>query len=274
MIRRFSIATLCAVVLSLCACSSATGAIGPTPVNRSFAAANQAYLLGRYSDAVRDYRALLTEQGYSAGVLFNLGNTWMRLNQPGRAILSYERALWLEPGNQAIAHNLQVAQRQSGVAVTRPAMLDHTLPLIGFNTLAWVGTVAAVVLCLCVLVALARRPTRLAPLRSTAALSALVMFAAFALLAWRWPDLRRAVVISEATPAHIAPAAAADVSFRLKPGEQVELGRRYADYVLVHDGDGRTGWVSASQVAKIVTRAGEYEASPTRLLTGQPTSPG
>lgn len=267
MIRRLSTAAVCALVLTLCACSSARSAVPQGAA--AFSQANQAYLQGHYADAVRGYRALLARQGYSPAVLFNLGNAWMRLNQPGRAILNYERALWLAPADRAVAANLQTAQRQSGLAVTQPTLLDRSLGLLSFDALAWSGTAAALALSLAVLIARSRRSIRGSVPRAVAAASTLVLIAASAILVWRWPDLERAVAIADATPVHIAPAGAADASFQLKAGELVQLGRRYGEYVLVHTGDGRTGWVSAQQVPRIVTRTRDYEAQHD-VLAGSP----
>lgn len=214
--------------------------------------ANQAYHQGNYTTAVRDYRALLAREGYSVPVLYNLGNAWLRLNQPGRAILNYERALWLAPANPAVTHNLLLVQRQTGHAVTQVTPLSRALGWFSLDALAWIGTGAAMTLAAAVLTARwrASRPLRL--LRSLAAISALVLLLSSALVITRWPELDRGVVLAAATPARIAPAAAANVSFVLQSGDLVQIGRPYHAYVQVHAAGGRSGWVRTQQVAPIL----------------------
>lgn len=70
---------------------------------------NTAYTDGLYTDAATAYRKVV-ESGYESPELFyNLGNTYFKLDDFPRAILWYERALRLDPSNEDIHHNLQVA---------------------------------------------------------------------------------------------------------------------------------------------------------------------
>jgi SH3-like domain-containing protein len=99
-------------------------------------------------------------------------------------------------------------------------------------------------------------------------LSALVLLASGGTLLRDRSDLDRAIVVADATPVRVAPADTADVSFRLKPGSRVRAGTRYDDFVRVRTDGGRSGWVSESQVVKIVTRTRDYGPLPADLLPG------
>jgi hypothetical protein len=270
--RRCTIAATLALVVSIFACGIASSAI-PQP-DSAFARANQAYNRGEYADAVQGYRAILAQQGYSVPVLFNLGNAWWRLNQPGRAVLNYERALRLAPGDEAIANNLRRVQQQAALPATQSAPLSRKLGLVSLDALAWIGVAASLTLCTTILIMRSRRPKALPVIRSTAVVSAIVLVATGVILICSWPDIDRAVVLADATPVHIAPALAADVSFRLKPGTLVDEGSRYEGYVMVHTDDGRSGWVSAQQVARIVTRTRDYGPLAADLLAARPTTSG
>jgi len=71
--------------------------------------ANKAYNDGLYNDATELYRQV-TDAGYRAPELFfNLGNSYYKLNNFPNAILWYERARRLDPGNENINFNLNVA---------------------------------------------------------------------------------------------------------------------------------------------------------------------
>ncbi|MDR1682224.1 MAG: tetratricopeptide repeat protein [Candidatus Symbiothrix sp.] len=75
--------------------------------------ANVAYNDKNYQQAVELYEKVLTENGVSAEVYYNLGNAYFRMKQVAPAILNYERALLLDPGNRDIRHNLAYAQAQT-----------------------------------------------------------------------------------------------------------------------------------------------------------------
>lgn len=70
---------------------------------------NKAYSEGIYTDALAFYSQVV-EAGYEAPELYyNLGNTYFKLNDLPSAILWYERANRLDPGNENILFNLNVA---------------------------------------------------------------------------------------------------------------------------------------------------------------------
>ncbi|MBN1199256.1 MAG: tetratricopeptide repeat protein [Bacteroidales bacterium] len=73
---------------------------------------NKAYSEGLYTDAVSLYNQVV-EAGYEAPELYyNLGNAYFKLNDLPHAILWYERAHRLDPGNENIRFNLNVANNK------------------------------------------------------------------------------------------------------------------------------------------------------------------
>ena len=70
---------------------------------------NKAYTEGLYPDAI-DYYKQVADAGFESPELFyNLGNAYFKLNDYPHAILWYERARRLDPGNEDIDYNLNVA---------------------------------------------------------------------------------------------------------------------------------------------------------------------
>ena len=76
------------------------------------AEADSAYVRGEYQQAINDYEALL-KQGASADLYYNLGNAYYRTENIPQAILNYERALLLSPGDRDIRFNLQIARSKT-----------------------------------------------------------------------------------------------------------------------------------------------------------------
>lgn len=113
---------------------------------KTFEQANQSYASGHFAEAAHGYEAVIARQGFSAPVLFNLGNAWLKAGEPGRAILSYERAQWFAPGDRAIETNLRLARQQAGLAVVEQNSLEKAARMLGFNTMAWVGSAGLVLL--------------------------------------------------------------------------------------------------------------------------------
>ena len=73
--------------------------------------AQAAYARGAYAEALALYDSVYIEQS-SAGLLFNIGNYHMKLDDVPRAVLFYERAIRLQPGAEDIRANLDHARHQ------------------------------------------------------------------------------------------------------------------------------------------------------------------
>ena len=76
------------------------------------AEADSAYLRGQYQQAISQYEALL-KHGTSADLYYNLGNAYYRTENIPEAVLNYERALLLSPGDRDIRFNLQIARSKT-----------------------------------------------------------------------------------------------------------------------------------------------------------------
>ena len=74
--------------------------------------AEQNYRKGNYQQAINDYKELL-KQGASADIFYNLGNAYYRSGNLTQAILNYERASLLSPGNEDINFNLEFARSKT-----------------------------------------------------------------------------------------------------------------------------------------------------------------
>ncbi len=90
--------------------------------------ANEAYRSGEYARAQALYDSLLAHGYRSKALYYNLGNCHYRQRAYGPAVLAYERALLLGPGDRDIRHNL---------ALVRSRLADEIDPLPEFFLRKW-----------------------------------------------------------------------------------------------------------------------------------------
>ncbi len=83
--------------------------LGAQDFNELFQNANQAYRAQAFDEAIELYMKILSEGYHSKEIYFNLGNCYFRLNQIGEAILYYEKALKINPQDNDIRYNLELA---------------------------------------------------------------------------------------------------------------------------------------------------------------------
>lgn len=74
-----------------------------------FRLAGDQYAKAAYDSAIVHYETIVKQGLHSANVYYNLGNAYYKLRQIPEAILYYEKALKLDPGNEDIRHNLNLA---------------------------------------------------------------------------------------------------------------------------------------------------------------------
>lgn len=68
--------------------------------------ANVAYNNGEFKSAIEQYEMAADSLGTSSSLYYNIGNSYYKLGQLGKAVLYYERALKLNPNNDDAKFNL------------------------------------------------------------------------------------------------------------------------------------------------------------------------
>ena len=215
--------------------------------------AHRAFAEGKYSESTQDYQAVLAKNGYSAPVLFDLGNSLFREGNLAKAILAYKRAQFLAPDDPDIAANLQYAQKQAGVAVAEPQWSDKLTSILSESGWAWVGFAAWSVFCLSFFL---RRflPQKRSLFSLSSVVAALVLATAIAAIIISFRELRQAVVVEKNAAFLISPFPAAQPAFKPAAGETVTVQKAYNDFLLVTDPAGHSGWINKSQIATVIEK--------------------
>ena len=81
--------------------------------NTDLQSAAEAYSKGEYAEAAELYKNVLEASGESALVYYNIGNCYYKMDKIALAILYYERALLLNPGDKDARFNLEIAKLQT-----------------------------------------------------------------------------------------------------------------------------------------------------------------
>jgi len=94
--------------------------------------AETAYTQEDYSQAIERYEEILKIYGDSHEIYYNLGNSYYKAGKIAPAIINYERALLMNPGDAAIRFNLEVAKLKKA---------DRIDPLGEFFLVQWFRTI-------------------------------------------------------------------------------------------------------------------------------------
>ncbi len=247
-----------AAVWLLLALASGAGASDPgESPNTLFFQGNARYGEERYPEAAAAYERVLAAGLESGNLYFNLGNAYFKAGDLGHAILNYERARRLIPGDPDLQANLGFARTLSGDTDDEPLWARLLFPLadrLSSDTLLLAASAcyAALVLVLigARLVPALGRAVTAATLAAVVVLGVLLPSAAYRLLVTELPTHAVVVTPTDVT-VRFEPAAGGTVHYQAKPGSVLRLLAEREGWAQVARRDGRRGWVERAALAPL-----------------------
>lgn len=223
--------------------------------------ADSAYAAGRYQEAIKGYESLL-KQGASADLFYNLGNAYYRTEDITRAVLNYERAFLLSPGDKDIRHNLQMARSKTIDKITPESeffFVTWMRALVNIMSVdAW-ALAALIVLALAIVLALVYLFVDIVWLRKVGFFGGGLLLLLF-LLSNLFAFLQKqelvhhlgAIIMESAVNVKSTPSQNGTDLFILHEGTRVEIiDDQMQQWKQVRVADGKEGWVEAKQIEKI-----------------------
>ena len=225
------------------------------------AEADSAYIRGQYQQAIKDYEMLL-KQGASADLYYNLGNAYYRSENITRAVLNYERALLLSPGDRDVRFNLQIARAKTiDKIVPESEMFFFTwyrslVNLMSVDAWAWTALIALALLIVLLLVYLFSDRIWLRKVGFFGGFVLLILFALSNLFAWQQKqDLlfrKGAIVISPSVTVKSTPAKNGTDLFILHEGTKVSItDGTMKGWMGIRIADGKEGWIESNMIEEI-----------------------
>lgn len=247
-----------AAIMLLLSAGLTAAAAGEEEVIRQ---ANAAYSSGQYEKASELYQKVATA-GYAApGLYYNLGNAFFKQNDMPHAILWYERARRLDPGNEDIDFNLNVANSKIADKIDAvPEMFYRRwffalVNLLPSDTWAW-WTVAALILSLAggTLYVVSRTLF----LRKAGFWSGLVFLAGALFLFWisYWghsqvSQVQEAILFTPTVTVKSSPDEKSVDLFVLHEGTKVQLMDHIGNWYEIRIANGSVGWLPSTSLEKI-----------------------
>ena len=190
--------------------------------------ADSAYAQEHYQQAISDYETLL-KQGVSAELYYNLGNAYYRTDQMPKAVLNYERALLLSPGDADIRFNLQMARWARTALIALAIAIILALAYL-FSDRIWLRKVGFFGALLLVVVFL---------------LSNLFAFHQKRKLTYR----TGAVIMTTSVPVKSTPSKNGTDLFILHEGTRVTItDNSMKDWKEIRVDDGKEGWIETNKI--------------------------
>lgn len=227
------------------------------------AEADELYKKEKYTEAASAYEALLKgKDGVSAALYYNLGNTYYKLDNIPLAILNYERALLIEPGDGDIRANLALARGKTVDKVTPPSEMFFVTWWHGFcnsmSAYSWcILAISCFVLMLVGILLYMFAPQLLVrKIGVYGAMVLLVLVVLFNFTAYSqneaFSNRKSAIVLAPAVSVKSSPTDSSTDLFVIHEGSKVEiLDASMKQWKEVKFEEGKQGWIPASALEVI-----------------------
>jgi tetratricopeptide (TPR) repeat protein len=228
-----------------------------------FQQANNFYRKSDYRNAAALYQQL-ADQGYINGNLYyNLGNSYFKMRQKGLAVLYYQKAKRLIPGDADLKANISYVQDkigQSGRGTWDYELNRFLSYLATIDQLAVISSILFFILCgIIIFVTLFPQKIksndgRWHPVWLYGLLSISILFLislSITVLTARELSAIQAVTISQKAEVRFEPNSTATLYYELKEGALVNILEEKDGWALIKRPDGKRGWVEQTNLTRI-----------------------
>jgi|SRR5690554_4421355 tetratricopeptide (TPR) repeat protein len=226
-----------------------------------FQQGNNYYRQKEYDKAIEVYTDLINSGYEGSSLYYNLGNAYYRTGKLGYAILYYEKALKLSPGDEDIKHNLALANLKTIDKVeSLPGffLFEWWESLVNlFTTTGW--TILTYIFYIILLAAIGsyffiknNYQQRLIVITGLVSLILLIFSTIILTIKLnRELNVQKGVVVANTVNVKLSPDSGSNDAFIIHEGIKVEFEDKIDNWVKIRLQDGKVGWIQEND-AKII----------------------
>lgn len=223
--------------------------------------AEQAYDSKKYKSAIESYEKLITDGYKSYQLYYNLGNSYYRNNQLGKAIYAYEMARKINPNDDDVRINLGIASAKTVDKIDAKenffisAVKTNLLSSLTTSSWAWVTVVSLLISAILFFVFI-NSPSllikRVAFLISCVFIIGFVVtyFLGYSALEAKIEN-KFAIITTREVKIMNEPTLSATAKFTLHEGTKIRVVENNGDWILIKLDNGNEGWVRVNDVGII-----------------------
>lgn len=219
------------------------------------------YAKGNYQQAIKDYEEVL-KGGVSADIYYNLGNAYYRIDNIPRAVLAYERAALLSPGDRDIRFNLQMARSKTIDKITPESEMffitwgKSLVNIMGVDGWAYTAIISITLSLLLILIYLFGTKILVRKIGFWGSGCLFLLFLFSNICAYRQNKMLKnrdsGIIIVPSVTLKKTPSKVSSDLFVIHEGTKVEIeDGTMAQWYMIRLADGREGWISASSLEVI-----------------------
>ena len=228
--------------------------LGESKIDEVFKKALNEYETKNYENALRDFLSIENEDLINADLFYNIGNCHFRLNQIGRSILYYKKALKIESDHTSARKNLEFAltltkdKQEIGSEDVIRSFREKLFDSISINLLAVIALIifGLIILLTCFMIVYYRNRERTVPIfMTTVLIFFLLIFLLLGFLKWRAYHFQiEGVILTTSAIGYSGPSEDFTRVFTIHEGMIFEIEREEGNWSLIKLPNGLGGWVN------------------------------
>lgn len=217
----------------------------------------QAYKQQNYSGASAMYEQLIRDGYADVALYYNLGNCYMQMGNKGRAVLAYECALRLDPGNSDVQANLAFVRTtlEDQISALEPypvlALLSNPQQILRSHTWLWIGLIG-IWISIGIGIWIRKRGMRSGSITMIALFILALLGIGLGVLSYvRETDQKEAVFLLNEASIHVAPDERSPESRKIHSGTKVRILEEAGTWRKIRLENGDEGWFTGKGLAII-----------------------
>ena len=228
---------------------------------KMFQDGNEYYRQKQYDKAIETYSQIIHAGFESAPLYYNLGNAYYRSGKIGYAILYYEKALRLSPGDEDILHNLTLANLKiidKVESLPKFFLFQWWEALLSlFNSSGW--TIISYICYIILIISVGfyfyiKTGSQQRVVLVTGLTGLLLLIISSSILAVklnRELTINNGIVVQNVVNVKLSPDPGSNDAFIVHEGLKVILEDKVDEWVKIRLGDGKVGWLPQEDVKVI-----------------------
>jgi tetratricopeptide (TPR) repeat protein len=238
-----------------------TLSFGSDATTTLFAKGNQQYAKGQYQQAEQSYLQIVNDGYQSAAVYYNLGNVYYKLDDIPSALLYFEKAHKLNPGDEDINSNIRLARSKTTDKLDQvpeffvTAWWHSFILSLSANTL---GVLSVLLFLAGFAVLILYIFTHSVSIKKASFFTGIVLIC-FGLITifianrqvYYFNNHHQAIIFTSSVTAKSSPDGNAKPLFVVHEGTKVDIMQTDNNWIEVELPNGNAGWITASDVKQI-----------------------
>ena len=226
-----------------------------------FEKGNTAYAKAQYQQAVQTYQQILGDGYQSAAIYFNLGNAYYKLGDIPSALLYYEKAHKLSPGDEDINFNIQLVNLKTADKLEQAPDFfvtqwwDGFILLLSANTLSALSILFIIVGFLILILYLFTKSASVKRSSFYTGIVAIFLGLIFIFIANRqeyyFSSHHQAIIFGSSVTAKSTPDDNAKPLFVVHEGTKVNVIQKNDVWIEIELPNGNAGWIAAGDAKDI-----------------------